>query len=125
MFEYLCEVKAILAILTLAFTFGLAAAQPKKKFSKQDTLKLNYCNCDSLYKAWPPKPGSKVEAPEYDGNGWNRLYNFQDKLAQCGYFEKFYFMYGLRFKYDDNGNLKQIQKYFNGKLIGNCEIKKK
>lgn len=109
----------------MLFAVGTVQAQIKKKFTKQDSLKLSFCNCDSIYKPWPPKPGGKVDAPEFDGNGWNRLYNFQNKIGQCGYFEKFYFLYGFRFKYDDNGNLTQIQKYQNGKLIGNCDTRKK
>lgn len=124
-FQYICPVKLIIVIFLLVFASGSTGAQSKKKFSRQDSLKLSFCHCDSIYKNWTPKPSSKVDAPEYEGNGWNRLYNFQDKLGQCGYFEKYYFIYGLRYKYDENGNLKQIQKYHNGKLIGNCEIKKK
>lgn len=117
--------KILIAIFPLFLACSSILAQGKQKFSGKDSLKLGYCNCDSLYKTWPPKPDSKVEVPEFGGNGWNRLYNFQNKVGQCGYFEKFYFLYGLRFKYDDNGNLSQIQKYHNGKLIGNCDTKKK
>ena len=125
MFVYVCAVKHIIPFLLLVFACGTIQAQSKKKFSKQDSLKLSFCNCDSLYKPWPPKPTPKSDGPEFEGSGWNRLYNFQDKIGQCGYFDKFYFIYGLRFKYDEKGTLTQIQKYHNGKLIGNCELKKK
>ena len=105
------------------FLFGFLSVSvhsQSKKFNKQDSIKLGFCNCDSLYKSWPPKPGGNVEVPEYDGNGWNRLYNFQNNIGQCGYFNKFYFMYGLQLKYDDNGKLIKINKFYNGKLIGIC-----
>jgi hypothetical protein len=115
--------------ISLLFFIILASctvqAQSKGKFTKADELKLSSCNCDSIYKAWPPKPGGKVEAPEFTGEGWNRLYNFQNKVGQCGYFSKFYFIYGLHFKYDLDGNLIKINKFFNGKLVGTCDLKKK
>ena len=117
--------RLILTLFLFVFVGSSIRAQAKLKFNKADSLKLSYCNCDSIYKTWPPKPGSKVDAPEYDGNGWNRLYNFQNKIGQCGYFNKFYFMYGLQFKYNDDGNLIKINKFYNGKLIGICDLKKK
>ena len=113
-------------VFFLLFTVSLfASAQVKGKFSKADSLKLSYCNCDSIYKQWPPKPTSKADTPEYTGEGWNRLYNFQNKVGQCGFFSKYYFIYGLQFKYDPDGNLVKINKFYNGKLIGTCEGKKK
>ena len=117
--------KPIIVILLFFFVVSASLAQGKMKFGKQDSIKLNYCKCDSLYAAWKTKPDPKAEAPEYEGNGWNRLYNFQNNIGQCGYFSKFYFMYGLQFKYDDSGKLIKINKFYNGKLIGICDLKKK
>ena len=117
--------KAIFLLLFLALSASMVHGQAKKKFSKPDSLKLNYCNCDSLYKNFPAKPPSKVNAPEFDGNGWNKLYNFQNQIGQCGYFEKSYFLFGLRYIYDMDGKLTRIDKYFNGRKVGTCDIGKK
>ena len=95
-----------------------------KKFNKQDSIKLVYCRCDSLYAGWKVKIDPKAEALEFDGNGWNRLLNFHGQIGQCGYFNKFYFFYGLHFIYDENDKLVKIKKYYNGKLVGLCDLKK-
>jgi|ERR1051325_8838699 hypothetical protein len=116
--------KWLLSILFFGF-LSVSVHSQVKKFNKQDSIKLSYCKCDSLYAAWKSKIDPKAEAPEYDGNGWNRILNFQGEIGQCGYFNKFYFLYGLRYKYDENGVLKEIQKYYNGKMVGKCELKKK
>ena len=112
--------------ITLLFLVGLSmsAYAQGKKFSTLDSIKLTYCKCDSLYAAWKVKPDPKTEAAELDGSGWNRLTNFQGQVGQCGYFHKFYFLYGLHFIYDENNNLVKIKKYYNGKLVGLCELKK-
>lgn len=113
----------VIFFLFAAFSERLIA-QGKMKFTKQDSVKLNYCKCDSLNVAWKTKPNPKAEQPEFDGNGWHRILNFQGKVGQCGYFNKFYFLYGLHFMYDENGNIKKIKKYFNGKSVGICDLKK-
>ena len=111
--------KPTITLLLLIVASFLARAQ-SKKFSKQDSIKLNFCNCDSVYKKWPPKPKSAADIPDFEGNGWNKLYNFQNNVGQCGYFNKFYFIYGLQFKYDEAGKLIKINKFYNGKLTGIC-----
>lgn len=117
--------KSMVSFLVFVSACCFVQAQTKLKFYKADSLKLTTCNCDSIYKQWKPKPAANADVPEFDGNGWNKLYNFQNKIGQCGYFNKFYFMYGLHFKYDSDGNLIKINKFYNGKLIGVCEFKKK
>ncbi len=117
--------KSITLLFIIIFASFSVRAQTKGKFNRSDSLKLISCNCDSIYKAWPPKPGSKTDTPDFTGDGWNRLYNFQNKIGQCGYFSKFYFIYGLHFKYDPDGNLIKISKFYNGKLVGTCDLKKK
>jgi len=111
---------------TLLFiTISLSAwGQEKPKFQKADEAKLNYCNCDSIYKNWPPKSAKKNDGPEFDGNGWHMLYNFKNEVGQCGYFKNFNFIYGHQFRYDPNGKIIAINKFFNGKKIGTCELKK-
>jgi antitoxin component YwqK of YwqJK toxin-antitoxin module len=117
------QIIAALLLCLLASLFTEASmAQGKQKFTKQDSVKLNYCICDSLFPAWKNKPNSQSDQPEFNGNGWYRTLNFKGKIAQCGYFSKFYFTYGLHFFYDENGNITKIRKYFNGKVIG--EVKK-
>lgn len=110
-------------LLFIGFS-GMLMAQGKIKFTKQDSVKLTYCRCDSLNALWKTKPNPRSEQPEFDGNGWHRILNFEGKVGQCGYFNKFYFLYGLHFTYDENGNITRIRKYFNGKIIGNCDLKK-
>ena len=122
---YVCLMKLLIILLLFAATGHLAGAQTKIKFTKADSLKLTFCNCDSIYKNWGPKPKPNSEIPEFEGKGWNRLYNFQNNIGQCGYFHKFYFAYGLQFKYDPNGQLIKINKFYNEKLIGVCDLKKK
>lgn len=115
-------IATLLLCLPIPVITGAAMAQGKQKFSKQDSVKLGHCKCDSIFPAWKAKPDPKAEQPEFDGNGWHRVLNFKGKVGQCGYFHKFYFMYGLHFFYDENGNVTKIRKYFNGKVIG--EVKK-
>lgn len=115
--------KLMLTTLLMAIAGSSVWAQ-SKKFNKQDSIKLAFCKCDSLYAAWKIKPDPKAEPPEFDGNGWNRLNNFHGLTGQCGYFHSFYFIYGLHFIYDENDKLIKIKKYYNGKLIGLCDIKK-
>ena len=122
MLFYICSMKTFFFVI-LCFCTCALAAQPKR-FNKQDSINLSFCKCDSLYAAWKVKPDPKAEAPEYNGNGWNRLNNFQGKTGQCGYFNKYYFMYGLHFIYDENDKLIKIKKFYNGKLIGLCDLKK-
>ncbi|MFI5164000.1 MAG: hypothetical protein ACHQHP_02005, partial [Bacteroidia bacterium] len=93
-------------------------------FSTLDSTTLNFCNCDSLSNEWKIKSNSKNDGPEYDGNGWAKLYNFQNNMGECGFFQKYNFIYGLHYIYDENNKLVKIKKYFNGKLIGTCEVKK-
>ena len=94
-----------------------------RKPSKNDSLKLDYCNCDSIHKNWIPKE-SVFEAPLSDGNGWAKLFNLNNTISKCGYFTKLKLIYGLDYIYNKNGALIQILKYYNGKYIGDCEIKK-
>ena len=116
--------KLAITILLSALCSSPILAQSKIKFNKNDSLKLSFCNCDSVYAKWPAKAGPKADAPEFNGNGWSIQYNFQKRIGQCGYFEKFYFNYGLHFKYDADGNLVKVLKFYKGKQIGLCEIKK-
>lgn len=116
--------RKIIAILFFVFVTCSLQAQTKTKFTRQDSMKLNFCACDSLSKSFIEKSNSKDDAPDFDGNGWHKLLNFQKQIGQCGYFNKFYFMYGLHFIYDENGKLTKIKKFFNGKMIGLCEVKK-
>lgn len=109
-------------LLVLLFIFASLSAmgQKNKEFQITNSDRLDFCNCDSIYNKWPPKPDKKGDGPEYTGDGWNMLYNFKGNVAQCGYFKKFYVIYGLQFKYDPEGNLIDIKKFFNAKLIGSC-----
>ena|ERR1051326_174851 len=114
--------KFLIPFFLFAFSCNYLFAQ-QKKFSKQDSVKLNYCLCDSLNKTFIGKTKPNKDEPDFEGNGWNTLFNFQGKMAQCGYFNKFYFMYGFHFKYDENGKLTKIMKFYNGKMIGVCTVK--
>ena len=111
--------KPIITLL-LFFAVSFSVRAQSKKFSKQDSIKLNYCLCDSLNKTFIGKTKPLKDEPDFEGNGWVTLFNFQGKMGQCGYFNKYYFMYGLQLKYDDNGKLIKTNKFYNGKLIGVC-----
>jgi len=75
--------KSIITFVLFVVVCGSVHAQSKIKFQKKDSLKLNFCNCDSIYKMWAPKSNSKSDAPEFTGNGWNRLYNFQNQIGNA------------------------------------------
>lgn len=82
-----------------------------KYFTLKDSMRLNYCLCDSLYLT----PRDSVFA----GNGEAKLFTLKKRIAQCGLFDNYEMIYGLKFIYSTNKDtLKTIQKYFKGELIG-------
>jgi len=82
-----------------------------KYFTEQDSQRLDYCLCDSLYLI----PNDSL----FKGGGEAKLFTLKKRIAQCGLFMNYNLIYGLKFIYSANKDtLKTIQKYFRGNLIG-------
>jgi hypothetical protein len=91
---------------------------PVKLFTKKDLLTLTTCNCDSVLK----NTGEKDRSTAFDGSGPAALFNLEKKMARCGYFRNYRLLYGLEFGYNKKGELEQVKRYFNGRMIGTCEV---
>ena len=72
---------------------------------KLDSSLLKYCSCDSLKLSWGTK-----------------LYNIEKRIVYCGYLKNYKMTYGLHFVYSAEGKLTKIEKYYEGKVIGECKI---
>jgi hypothetical protein len=99
-----------------------------KKYSKEDSMRLNYCRCDSV----APDEIQKLRDYSGDfkgyflfsGSGRATLYNLNKQVAMCGILIDYKFVYGLKFVYDNEKKLSVIEKYFNQKHIGDCPLHK-
>ncbi len=61
----------------------------------------------------------------FNGNGDHTLYNSNRQISQKGYFKNYKLIEGLFYKYDENGLLKNIEKYKAGKYVGDAPIEEK
>ncbi len=80
-----------------------------------------------------PKKVAKVEAGSaqneaeqrknpFDGNGDHTLYNSNRQISQKGVFKAYKLMDGFYYKYDENGMLKNIERYKGGKYVGDAPM---
>jgi len=60
----------------------------------------------------------------FSGNGQNKIYNMNKQISKDGFFKNYRLMDGLWYKYDENGILVSIEKYKNGKYIGEAPLPK-
>lgn len=58
----------------------------------------------------------------FDGNGEHTLYNANRQISQKGLFKNYKLMDGFYYKYDENGILKNIERYKGGKYVGDAPI---
>lgn len=58
----------------------------------------------------------------FDGNGQHTLYNSSRNISQKGLFRNYKLIDGYYYKYDENGMLKNIERYKNGKYVGDAPI---
>lgn len=58
----------------------------------------------------------------FDGNGQHTLYNSSRQISQKGLFKNYKLMDGYFYKYDENGMLKNIERFKNGKYVGDAPI---
>ena len=72
---------------------------------KADTQSLNHCNCDSLKLVF-----SSITVATSGG------------IQFCGAAINGKRIYGLNFVYSAEGKLTKIEKYYEGKVIGECKI---
>ena len=61
---------------------------------------------------------------KFSGNGQNKIYNMNKQISKDGFFKNYRLMDGLWYKYDENGILESIEKYKNGKYIGDAPLPK-
>ena len=61
---------------------------------------------------------------KFSGNGQNKIYNMNKQISKDGFFKNYRLMDGLWYKYDENGILESIEKYKNGKYIGEAPLPK-
>lgn len=68
---------------------------------------------------------AKEEKPNqgtFDGNGYKQLFNANKQIAKDGTFKRYRLMEGKQYVYDDNGLLKQIMIFKEGRYIGDGVI---
>ncbi len=58
----------------------------------------------------------------FNGNGDHTLYNKNRQISQKGFFKNYKLINGLYYRYDENGILKNIEQYRNGKYIGDAPL---
>lgn len=58
----------------------------------------------------------------FDGNGAHTLYNSDRQISQKGIFKNYKLVDGYYYKYDENGILKNIERYKNGKYVGDAPL---
>lgn len=58
----------------------------------------------------------------FNGNGDHTLYNKNRQISQKGTFKNYKLIEGMYYKYDDNGILINIERYKNGKYVGDVPI---
>ncbi len=71
------------------------------------------------------QPGEKTNSgKQFSGNGIHKVYNMNKQISKDGNFKNYRLMDGLWYKYDDNGILVSIEKYKNGRYIGDAPLPK-
>ncbi len=105
------------------FNIGTTKWNTGFKPTKEDSLRLNCCTCDSILanKTWNSPGSCDSTVYPYTGAGFWKLYGVDGHPSKCGYFENYNLLYGLEYFYKEN-KLRWIYKYFNGKYAGNCKI---
>ncbi len=111
---------AITFLLFAQWAHCLAQKPKSLLFTRQDSVLLSLCSCDSIMKRFAAEPRFNTS----NGIGFGRLYNFKKQLSKCGYFYNYKLICGYDLIYDNSDSLTQIARYFNGRHAGDCEIKK-
>jgi antitoxin component YwqK of YwqJK toxin-antitoxin module len=58
----------------------------------------------------------------FDGNGEHTLYNSSRQISQKGYFKNYKLVDGYYYRYNDDGILKNIERYKGGKYVGDAPL---
>lgn len=127
---------------------GLEAGEMKEYYENGDIMSVKNFNSGVLDKASVEVYASKVaikdpvkavvdagkdinasvekeEKPNqgtFDGNGYKQLFNANKQIAKDGTFKRYRLMDGKQYVYDDNGLLKQIMIFKEGRYIGDGVI---
>ena len=130
------------------WTGGLESGEMKEYYENGDIMSVKSFNGGVLDKAsvesYAPKTpvkdpikkaveegvemtvtADKTEAPNqgtFDGNGYRQLINANKQIAKVGTFKRYRLMDGKQYVYDDNGLLKQIMIFKEGRYIGDGVI---
>lgn len=64
----------------------------------------------------------EVNSGNFNGNGQYTMYNKDKQLSKVGFFKDFKLMDGLNYEYDNNGILIVIEKYKEGRYIGDAPL---
>jgi len=79
---------------------------------------------DGVVKVVKVKEDEGTNIGTFDGNGVHKIYNMNKQISKDGLFKNYRLMDGLWYKYDENGILISIEKYKNGRYIGDAPLPK-
>ena len=68
--------------------------------------------------------GETSNMTKFSGNGDHKIYNMNKQISKDGTFKNYRLMDGLWYKYDENGILVSIEKFKNGRYIGEAPLPK-
>jgi len=68
--------------------------------------------------------GETSNMKKFSGNGEHKIYNMNKQISKDGIFKNYRLMDGLWYKYDENGILVSIEKFKNGRYIGEAPLPK-
>lgn len=68
--------------------------------------------------------GESSNNKKFDGNGQYKLYNANKQISKDGFFKNYRLINGMRYKYNSNGILISIEKYKDGRYIGDAPLPK-
>lgn len=92
--------------------------EPKNPITKDEDL------ANAPIKIVKVDKNDEVNSGSFNGNGQHTMYNKDKQLSKVGFFKDFRLMDGLLYKYDSDGMLIVIEKYKEGRYIGDAPLPK-
>lgn len=92
--------------------------EPKNPITKDEDL------ANAPIKIVKVDKNDEVNSGSFNGNGQHTMYNKDKQLSKVGFFKDFRLMDGLLYKYDNDGMLIVIEKYKEGRYIGDAPLPK-
>jgi antitoxin component YwqK of YwqJK toxin-antitoxin module len=93
--------------------------EPKKPIEKKEEIEV--VDPNKIAKVEKDATLNQTKDP-FTGNGEATLYNRNKQISQKGFFKNYRLIDGEWYRYDENGILMRIEKYKNGKYVGDAPI---